>query len=282
VVLTRRNIAKTLREPDSLLDVTVIPIVFILLFGYVIGPAISLAFSGGGGGGGGGSGSGSGSGGGSGSHLAISAFHSYLVPGMLAFTIVNTARGTAVAIAEDMGGGIIDRFRSLPMSRAGVLLGRSVADLATMVLAVAVVAATGLAIGWRPHHGADQTVVALALVLLFGYALDWAMLCLGLIARSGEGAEQIGLLLLFLLGLVSTALVPVSHMAAWLRSFAYWNPVSVLATACRHLFGNPNPAATASSWAMQHAVAASLIWSAAIFAVFAPLAIQLYRTRASR
>jgi len=116
-VIARRNISKTLREPDSLLDVTVMPVVLILLFGYVIGPAISLAAGRGGG------------------YTSTGAFHSYLIPGMLGFTMVNAAGGSAVAIAADMGEGIVDRFRSLPMSRAGVLLGRSIADLAGLTMA---------------------------------------------------------------------------------------------------------------------------------------------------
>jgi ABC-2 type transport system permease protein len=259
-VIARRDISKTLREPESLLDVTVMPIVFILLFGYVIGPAISLTAG----------------------HTAASAFRSFLIPGMLAFTMVNAAGGAAVAIATDMREGIVDRFRSLPMSRAGVLLGRSVADLATSLLAIAVVAVVGLIIGWRPHHGVGHAVAAFALVLLFAYALGWVMVCLGLLIRSVEGADQARLMLLFLLGLVSTALIPVSHMAGWLQGFAYWNPVSVLAVACRHLFGNPNPTATSAAWTMRYPVEASLIWSAGIIVVFALAAVHLYRTRASR
>jgi ABC-2 type transport system permease protein len=257
-VLAQRNMAKTLREPESLLDVTVIPVVFTLLFAYVIGPAISLPGA------------------------ASGSFRSYLVPGMLAFMLLNATRGTAIAIAADMHEGIIDRFRSLPMSRAGVLLGRSIADLATTTLAIAVLVLTGLAIGWRPHQDAGSTITALALALLFGFAFDWLMLCLGLLIRSVEGADQVGILLMFALAFVSTAIVPANHMAGWLRDFTYWNPVSVLATACRHLFGNPNPAASSPAWTMQHPVLASAIWSVAIIVVFAPTAVQLYRTRTSR
>lgn len=264
VVIARRSIAKTLHEPDSLLDVTVIPVVFTLLFGYVIGPAVSLT-------------------GGDGHHAAGgSAFHAFLVSGMFAFTMVNAAGGAAVGIASDMHEGIVDRFRSLPMSRAGVLLGRSLADLATASLAIAVVAVTGLIIGWRPHHGVGDTIAAFALILFFAYALEWVMLCVGLVIGSVEGADQTRLLLLFLLGMVSTALIPVDNLAGWLQGFAYWNPVSVLAVACRHLFGNPNPAAASSAWPMQHPVVASLLWSAVIIAVFAPAAVHLYRTRTSR
>ncbi len=257
LVLARRNIAKTLREPQSLLAVTIIPVIFILLFGYVIGPAISLP--------------GTNSGG----------FRSFLIPGMLAFMIMNATRATATSIAADMNEGIIDRFRSLPMSRAGVLLGRSIADLATLILAIGVIVATGFIAGWRPHHSVASTFGALALVLLFGFAFDWLMLCLGLMIQSVEGADQAGLLLMFALAFVSTAIVPTTHMAHWLRNFTYWNPVSVLATACRHLFGNPNPAAHSSAWTMQHPVVASVVWSIVIVAVFAPTAVQLYRTRAN-
>lgn len=258
-VIARRNITRTLREPDSLLDVTVMPIIFILLFGFVIGPAITLTAG----------------------HSTAHTFHAYLIPGTLAFSMINAAGGTAVAIANDMGEGIIDRFRTLPMSRTGVLLGRSIADLATSVLAIAVVLVTGLIIGWRPQLSAGNTIAAIALILFFAYALDWVMLYVGLAIRSAEGADQTRLMLMFLFGLVSTALIPVNHMAGWLRSFAYWNPVSVLASASRHLFGNPNPAATAPAWTMQNPVLASLAWSAALTAIFGLAAVQLYRTRAN-
>jgi ABC-2 type transport system permease protein len=260
IVLARRNMIKTLREPESLLDVTVIPIVFVLLFAYVIGPAVSLA------------GSGAGSG----------ALHSFLIPGVLAFTMVTATRGTAVAVAADMHEGIIDRFRSLPMSRAGVLLGRGLADVSTTLLAIIVVSAAGLVIGWRPHHGAGPTIGALALVLLLGYALDWLFLFLGLLVRNVEGADQAGLMLMFVLGFISTALVPTNHETGWLRTVTYWNPVGVLATACRQLFGNPNPASGSPEWTMRHPVLASVIWAAAIIVVFAPAAVRLYQTRTSR
>jgi len=261
VVIARRSIAKTWHHPDSLIGVTVLPVVFTLLFGYVIGPAVSLTDDDG--------------------HVAAggNAFHAFLVSGMFAFTMVNAAGRAAVGIASDIHEGIVDRFRSLPMSRAGVLLGRSLADLAIASLAIAVVAVTGVIIGWRPGQGAGQTVSAFALVLLFAYALEWVMLCVGLAIGSVEGADQTRLLLMFLLGMVSTALIPVDNLAGWLQGFAYWNPVSVVAVACRHLFGNPNPAAAASAWPMQHPVVASLLWSTVIIAVFAPAAFYLYRTR---
>lgn len=256
LVIARRNVSRTLKEPESLIDVTISPLVFTLLFAYVIGAAIVLPGG--------------------------ASYREYLIPGMFAMTMASTASGTAVAVNTDMSTGIIDRFRSLPMSRAGVLAGQSLADLGTTIIALVVLVAAGFAVGWRIHGSAADAAAAFALTLLFAYALNWAMACLGLVFRSAEGAQQTGLIIMLGLTFVSSAFVPTTKMPAVLRTIANWNPVSALTAASRHLFGNPNPAGTIHAWPMQHPVTASLTWSLAIIAVFAPLAVHLYRTRSHR
>jgi len=253
LVLTRRSLARIVREPETLMDVTIQPIVFVLLFAYVFGSAIAIP------------------GGGS--------YPEYLIGGMLGMGIAGTAPGTAVALVTDMSTGLIDRFRSLPMSRAAVLAGRTLADLLTQALGVLVVAAVGLAIGWRVHTGIADTLAAFGLALLFGYAFTWAGACLGMLLRSPEAAQQLGFILFLPLTFISNAFVPTQGMPGWLQAIANWNPLSALAAACRHLFGNPDPAAAVQVWPMQHPILTVFLWSAALLLVFAPLAVHLYRRK---
>ena len=252
-VLTKRSIARIRREPETLSEVTIQPVMFVLMFAYVFGGAIAIP------------------GGGS--------YHEYLIGGMLGMGLAQTAPGTAVAVVSDMSTGLIDRFRSLPMSRAAVLTARTIADLLTQMIGAAVVAGVGLAIGWRVHTSAGHVIEAFALALLFGYAFTWAGVCLGMVLRSPEAAQQIGFVIFLPLTFISSAFVPTQGMPGWLQPVAEWNPLSSLAAACRQLFGNPNPAATVQAWPAQHPELAVLCWSAAMLVVFAPLAVRLYRSK---
>ena len=252
-VLTKRSIARIRREPETLSEVTIQPVMFVLMFAYVFGGAIGIP------------------GGGS--------YHEYLIGGMLGMGLAQTAPGTAVAVVSDMSTGLIDRFRSLPMSRAAVLTARTIADLLTQMIGAAVVAGVGLAIGWRVHTGAGDVIEAFALALLFGYAFTWAGVCLGMVLRSPEAAQQSGFVIFLPLTFISSAFVPTQGMPGWLQPVAEWNPMSSLAAACRQLFGNPNPAATVHAWPAQHPELAVVCWSVAMLAVFAPLAVRLYRNK---
>ncbi len=138
----------------------------------------------------------------------------------------------------------------------------------------------GLAIGWRVHTGAADVAEAFALSLLFGYAFTWAGVCLGMALRSPEAAQQSGFIIFLPLTFVSSAFVPTQGMPGWLQPVAEWNPMSALAAASRHLFGNPNPAAAVHAWPMQHPELAVVCWAVAMLAVFAPLAVHLYRRKA--
>ena len=253
-VLAKRSLARIAREPETLMDVTIQPILFVLLFAFVFGGAIALP------------------GGGN--------YHEYLIGGMLAMGLAATAPGTAVALVTDMSTGLIDRFRSLPTSRSAVLAGRTIADLVTQVIGTVVVAAVGLAIGWRIHSSVADAAAAFGLALLFGYAFTWVGAWLGMMLRSPEAAQQMGFVLFLPLTFVSNAFVPTQGMPGWLQPIAEWNPMSALAAASRSLFGNPNPAASVQAWPMQHPELAVLGWSAVLLAVFAPLAVQLYRRKA--
>jgi len=255
-VLCRRSIARIAREPEQLSDVTIQPVIFVLLFTYVFGSAIHLP------------------GGGD--------YHQYLISGMFGMAMAGSAPGTAVGITTDMSTGLIDRFRSLPISRSAVLAGRTLSDLATQLLGIIVLAVTGLAVGWRIHNGIGDAALAVGLSLLFAFAATWAGACAGMLMRSPEAAQALGFIVFLPLSFVSNAFVPTQGMPAWLQDFANWNPISALAAACRNLFGGENPAASVQAWPMQHPELAVLIWSIGLIAVFAPTAVYLYRRKVLR
>lgn len=165
------------------------------------------------------------------------------------------------------------------MWRPAMLVARSLADLLTAVICTCFVVATGLAVGWRPEGDIGSTIAAFALFLFFSYALSWTLACLGMVSKSPESAQGMGLVIFFPLAIISNALVPTQHMPAVLRFIANWNPVSAVTAAARGLWGNPNVSSTIHAWPMQHPVLASLLWSVGILAIFAPLAVHLYGRR---
>jgi ABC-2 type transport system permease protein len=253
-VLIRRSVARIAREPETLADVRLMPVIFILMFTYVFGGAIILPGHG--------------------------SYHEYLIGGILGMGLAQTAPGVSVAVVTDMSTGLIDRFRSLPMSRWSVLTARTLAEVVKQAISSVVVTGIGLPIGWRVHHGAADVLAAFALALMTGYAFTWAGVCLGMVLRSAEAAQQTGLIVFLPLSFISSTFVPIQAMPGWLQPAAEWNPMSALAGACRRLFGNPDPTLAVRAWPMQHPVLAVVCWSAAMLAVFAPLAVHLYRRQA--
>lgn len=254
-VMTRRNLVHIAREPMQLSDVTVQPVLFTVLFVYIFGAGMSLP------------------GGGS--------YKQFAIAGLLTMNLVTSSMGTGVGLATDLSTGMIERFRTLPMWRASVLVGRTVSDLLSAAVCSAIVALTGLVVGWRPGPGTGMMSVlaAFGVGLFFSYALTWPTACLGLLAKAPESAMSIGFVLIFPLAFVSDALVPTLHMPAWLRLVADWNPVSSVTSSIRDLFGNPNPVPLHSGWPVEHPLAAALAWSVALIVICAPLAAYLFRRR---
>jgi ABC-2 type transport system permease protein len=253
LVLTGRNLVHIAREPVQLSDVTVQPVLFTILFVYVFGAGIVLPHGG--------------------------SYKAFAVAGLLALNLTTSAMGTAVGLSTDLNGGVIERFRTLPMWRPAILVGRSLADLLTAVLCATIVCVTGLAIGWRPGGSILAALAGVGVFLLFAYAMSWVCACVGILSKGPESAQGVGLLILFPLAFVSNALVPTGHMPAVLRFVADWNPVSAVTAAARDLFHNPNPSAAINAWPMQHPVATSLLWSLVLISLFAPLSALLFRRR---
>ena len=253
LILTRRGLQRIRHEPMQLSDVTFQPVIFVFLFAYVFGSAMTIGGAN---------------------------YKQFLVAGMFGMIIAQTAPGTTVGLTTDMTTGVIDRFRSLPMSRAAVLLGRTLADVCTNALAVLVVGVTGYIVGWRINNGIGPAFVAVALLLLFAFAMSWAGACLGMKMTNVEAAQATAFMIFLPLTFVSNAFVPTQGMPGWMQAIANWNPISAIAAACRELFGNPNPSAHVQAWPMQHPVLAAFLWSLLFLAIFAPLGVHLYRRKA--
>ena len=255
-MLTWRALARIATTPEQVLNVTVQPVVLVLLFSYVFDGAIKLP------------------GGGN--------YRDYLIAGIIAVNMGAAAQGAAISMAVDQSTGLVDRLRSLPMSRVAFIAGRTLADLVTTVLAAAVAAGTGLAVGWRVHGTPAGIAGAAGLALLFGYCAAWAGACVGMLARGPEAAQAVGLTVIVPLSLTSNAFIATTAMPGWLQAVADWNPVSVLAAACRQLLGNPDPAAAIAAWPMRHPEVASAAWSLALLAVLMPVTVWLYVRRNRR
>jgi ABC-2 type transport system permease protein len=250
LLLAERSLRHIPRVPEKLADATIMPIVFIFTFAYVFGSAITVP------------------GGGD--------YHEYLIGGMFAQGAIQPLQGLAVGVAEDMRTGLVDRLRVLPIGRATFLTGRNLADLAERVLGSVVFILLGLIVGWRVHTGVGDFVAAFLLIQYFAFAFSWLGTWVGLIVRSGEGAQQLLFLFIFPLMFVSGTFVPIGGMPTVLRVIAEWNPLTAAATACRQLFGNPT-GDVPDVFPLQHPILTTLLWGAVITAVFMPLAIRRYR-----
>jgi ABC-2 type transport system permease protein len=256
-VVAKRNLIKIKRVPEVLVFVLLSPIMFVLLFAYVFGGAIDPG--------------------------AGVSYREFLIGGIFAQTVVFGATFTGAGIAEDMQKGIIDRFRSLPMSRSAVLVGRTGSDIVYNVLSIVIMSLTGLVVGWRIRGSFLDAVAAYLLLLAFAYAFSWVMGFVGLLVPSVEVINNASFMVIMPLTFISNAFVPLETFPAPLQVFAEWNPVSTVTQAVRELFGNTGPALPASdAWSMQNPVLYTLIWIVIILAIFAPLSIRQYKRAASR
>lgn len=254
-VITKRNLIKVKRVPDLVVFATLSPIMFVLLFRYVFGGAIQLPEG--------------------------ITYGEFLLPGIFAQTIVFGATTTGASLAEDLQKGLIDRFRSLPMSRSAVLVGRTVADAGLNIISITVMALTGLVVGWRIHTSVGEALLGFVLLLLFAFAISWLMAMVGLLVRTPEVVNNASFIVIFPLTFVANTFVPLETFPSVLRTFAEWNPVSAVTQAARNLFGNTSPSAPApEAWSLQNPEIYTLLWVALILAVFVPLSVRIYRRTA--
>ena len=254
MVYARRNIQHIRQIPEKLLDVTIQPLMFVLLFAFVFGGAIAV--DGGG-------------------------YREYLIGGILIQSLAFAMMGPATAIATDLGEGVIDRFRSLPSTRGAYLLGHYLAELAGIVLSIVVLLAAGLLVGWRTHTDFLHVAEALLLLVVFASAVIWFGTWLGMIVRSPDAVMGVGFTVVFPLTFLSNAFVPISTLPNVLQWIASINPVSVMVAAVRTLFGNPLSPIAKDIWPMRHPVAAAWINCVILLCIAVPLALRRYKVRTS-
>jgi ABC transporter DrrB family efflux protein len=251
-IVVRRNLIHIKRMPELLLDVTIQPVMFVLLFAYVFGGSIAVTGS---------------------------SYREFLVPGIMVQTIVFSSFIVAIGLTNDLEKGIVDRFRSLPISRAAVLVGRSVSSLIHSSIGITVMALTGLLIGWRVRDGVLHAVAAFGLILLFGFGMIWIGITVGSWLRSVEAVNGFMFTVMFPLTFVANTFAPTQNMPHWLRVIAEWNPVSALTQATRQLWGNAPPAGADAAWPLQHAPMMAVAWALLVTVVFAPLALAAFARR---
>jgi ABC-2 type transport system permease protein len=241
-----RQLTKLRHDPLAIILTLGAPVVLVVIFGYIFGSAISVPGGG---------------------------YRSYLVSGLFA-TIAANILPSMIAVARDSTRGVVDRFRSLPITRAAVPFGQAAATAVYGLVSFVLMALCGLAVGWRIHRGAGDALAALGLLAGFQFAVTWVGIYLGLVIGSEETASQASILV-FPVTMLSNVFVPTTGMPAWLRAIADWNPVSAVAAASRQLFGNPVAPAN-GAWPLEHPAVASLAWAALLLAVFVPLCTARY------
>jgi ABC-2 type transport system permease protein len=249
--VARRNVIKIIRVPEILVGVLVTPVLMVVMFAYVFGGSIDIA-------------------GGS--------YREFLVAGAFAMSIAFGATFTGAGLADDMQKGIIDRFKSLPMSRSAVVFGRTASDVVYNVLTLLVMAGAGLLVGWRINNGIGDALLGFGLLLAFSYAISWVMAFVGLIVPGPEVVNNVSMMVVFPMTFIANTFVPSDDLPTPLRVFAEWNPVSAVTQAARELFGNIPPGTPDPTvWSLQHPEIYTLIWVGILISVFAPLASARYR-----
>jgi ABC-2 type transport system permease protein len=243
-----RDLSHWLQQPGVVILGWVFPVMIVLMFGGLFGGAISVPDGGG--------------------------YFEFLMPGMFAMTMLFGLETTMIAVTTDAARGVTDRFRSLPISAAAVVLGRCIADMLNSVVGLSIMIAAGLLLGWRWHGGIAAALAAVVLLLLLRFALLWFGILIGLIAKGPESAVAVQILV-WPVGFLSNVFVDPATMPAWLGAIAWWNPLSATASAARALFGNVGYGG--QSWIAQHALLMALVWPALLVAVFLPLSVRAFR-----
>ncbi len=242
-MVTARNLRHFIRQPQLLIFSTIQPVMFVILFVYVFGGAVSGALPEG------------------------VEYVDFLLPGIFVQSVTFRATQTAIGLAEDLNRGVVDRFRSMPMARSAVLLGRTVADLLRNTVIIALMFVVGYLVGFRFHGGVLGALACVAVVAAFGFALSWIFAFVALTVRGAEAAQSAGFVVVFPLVFASSVFVPVSTMPDWLQAFAEVSPVTVTADAARSyaLTGAPT------------SLGAAAAWIGGLLALFIPLCVWRYR-----
>ncbi|WP_433342164.1 ABC transporter permease [Streptomyces sp. CA-253872] len=254
--LTGRHLRHLRRTPEKIIGVALTPVAMVVILGYLFATVVQIKDSG-------------------------NSYREYIMAGVFAQVGLSCIGITAIGVAGDLGKGLMDRFRSLPMGRATVLASHTLADLGAAALSMLLVAVTGLAVGWRVHGSFGEVLLGFVLQLAFAYAMLWLGALLGMMMRNAEAISGVAALMLVLLSFLSSSFMPLTGLPGWLRTLAEWNPVSAVSEACRRLWGNTG-AVTSGSFPVTHPVTVSLISVGLVIAVLVPLSLRAYRTSATR
>jgi len=254
-VVAKRNLIKIKRVPDILVWTLMSPIMFVVLFAYVFGSSIKIP--------------------------GVS-YREYLIAGVFVQTVIFGSTFTGVGLADDMTKGIIDRFRSLPMARSAVLVGRTTSDIGFNSASIHVMSITGLIVGWRIRTSPVSAIGGFLLLLLFAYAMSWILAFVGLKVGRVEVVNNASFMFIFPLTFIANTFVRSDFLPGPLRTFAEWNPVSSVAQAVREAFGNTGNLPRPHVWSLENPVLYTLIWVSAILAIFIPLSVRQYKRSASR
>jgi len=255
LVVAKRNLIKIKRVPEILIWTTMSPIMFVLLFAYVFGNSITNTGT---------------------------SYREFLLAGVFAQTVMFGATFTGAGLADDITKGIIDRFRSLPMSRAAVLVGRTTSDILYNSISIAVMSIAGLIVGWRIRTGILPAIGGFLLLLLFAYAFSWIMAYVGLKVSSVEVVNNASFMFIFPLSFVAGTFVPYESLPGPLRVFAEWNPVTAVAQSVREAFGNLGTQPPPEIWPLRNPELYAIIWVGIILAIFVPLSIRQFKKAATR
>lgn len=247
-LLTGRSLRAIRRVPERLSDVTIQPIVFTFLFLYVFGSAIDLPGM---------------------------RYQDYLVPGLIAQSLAFGVIGSGVATATDFSSGVIDRFRSLPVTRLAVISAQVIGQMLEQMLGLCIGAGIGLALGWRPQLSVGSFFGLVGLILLGLFAFTWFGVLMGMLVRSSDAMQGIGFAIVFPLSFLAGTFVPIEGMAAVPRTIGEWDPISAFVAAIRQVCQGTQ---STGSWPLEHPVPAMIIWSIVIIAVCAPLAMRRFKT----
>lgn len=252
--LVRRNLIHIKRMPEMLSDVTIQPVMFVLLFAFVFGGSIQTQGAN---------------------------YREWLLPGIMVQTMAFSSFIVALGLTNDLEKGVIDRLRSLPIHRAAVLVARSISSLIHSSIGVVVMGLTGLLVGWRIHNGVPKALLAYGLLLLFGFAMIWLGILVGSTMRSVEAVNGVMFSTMFPITFLANTFAPSENMPQWLRVIAEWNPISSLAQALRNLWGNGAPAPADAQWPLHHPELMVVLWSVGLCLILAPLALRAFGRRTS-
>lgn len=253
--LVRRNLTHIRRQPEMLTDVTIQPVMFVLLFAFVFGGSIAIP--------------------------GVD-YKEWLLPGIMAQTMTFSTFVVAIGLNTDLGKGIVDRFRSLPIGRSAVVVARSVSSLVHSMIGIVVMSVTGLFVGWSINEGALRGLAGYGLLLLFGFSMIWIGILAGSSLGSVEAVQGVMFTTIFPLTFLSNAFARPEGMPDWLRVLAEWNPISALVQALRELWGNDGfPLPDDAALPLQYPVVATVLWAVGLSVVLAPLAVRAYTRRTS-